>query len=107
MTETKNTFFTYYQNNPGGSFIGPRFVIVEADSASEANDIAENHPHSPIYFNGCNAGIDDDDCGDRWYRIYGNGTKNPEIYGNTDLESETRNQVLCSEEKPEFLVIRK
>jgi len=39
-------FFTYYQNNSGGSFVGPHFVIIEADSNSEADYIAENHPDS-------------------------------------------------------------
>jgi hypothetical protein len=100
-------FFTYHQNNSGGSFVGPQFVIIEADSASEANYIAENHPDSPIYFDGCEAERDCKCCGDRWYRTYDDGTEKPQIYGNTDLESKTRERAQLLGEKPSFLVIRK
>ena len=87
-------FYTFTQNNSGGSFIGPRFVIVEADSADEANDIAERS--TPVYFDGtwCRDGCDVDPyescacmvdcycCGDRWSRVseYA-ATERPEIYG--------------------------
>jgi hypothetical protein len=100
-------FFTYYQNNSGGSFVGPHFVIIEADSNSEADYIAENHPDSPIYFDGCENERDCECCGDRWYRTYDDGTEKPEIYGNTDLESEASERMRCSREEPSFLVIRK
>lgn len=42
-------FYTYRQNNSGGYYIGPSYVIVEADSSSEADFIAEQNG---IYFNG-------------------------------------------------------
>jgi hypothetical protein len=78
-------FFTFGQNNSGGSFINDgyvtHYVIVEADNADEANKIAEN---IGIYFDGCDQDMDCPCCGDRWSRQYGNrdGTEAPEIYGN-------------------------
>lgn len=59
------SFYTFRQNNSGGAFTSPAInVSVEADSADEANDIAESHG---VYFD------DDYDfdckcCGQRWYR---------------------------------------
>jgi calcineurin-like phosphoesterase len=64
--ETK--FYTFAQNNSGGSFIindkVAEYVIIEATNASHANQIAED---MGIYFNGCDNGIDCECCGDRWY----------------------------------------
>lgn len=61
-------FYTFTQNNSGGDFvINDRvchFVIIEADSAVQANDKAKN---IGIYFNGVMAEIDCSCCGDRWY----------------------------------------
>ena len=61
-------FYTFSQNNSGGSFdidhMLAHFVIIEADTAEEANTIAES---VGIYFNGCDEGMDCDCCGDRWY----------------------------------------
>lgn len=76
-------FYTFSQNNSGGDFdIDDKvaeWVIIEADSADEANDIAEG---VGIYFDGCENGYDCDCCGDRWYRQYDyEGTETPEIYG--------------------------
>lgn len=60
-------FYTFLQNNSGGFFKDPaEVVIIEADSADEANKIAEEHG---IYFDGCDAEIDCPCCGDRWYRV--------------------------------------
>ena len=63
-------FYTFGQNNPGGSFIVDdtvcHFVIIEADTAGEANDLAE---YKGIYFNGCDDDIDCPCCGDRWYTV--------------------------------------
>jgi hypothetical protein len=78
-------FFTFSQNNSGGSFardnkngIG-EWVIVEADNADDANNRAES---LGIYFDGCEIGMDCDCCGDRWYRASEmDGTATPEIYG--------------------------
>src|SRR5690606_15564338 len=41
-------------------------VIIEADSAHEANERAEA---VGLYFDGCDAGIDCHCCGDRWHRV--------------------------------------
>jgi hypothetical protein len=87
-------FYTYRQNNSGGFFRGPTTVIVEADSAAEANDIAENSEH--VYFDGCatddegnDIGRDCSCCGDRWSRAYeGDGTDTPQIYGEPAVEGE-------------------
>lgn len=72
-------FFTFIQNNSGGYFVGEQFVIIEADYAQEANDIALLHG---IYFDGVDNGIDCVCCGDRWDKVEDNdATEKPEIYG--------------------------
>lgn len=77
-------FFTFGQNNSGGTFDidhnVAHFVIIEADNADEANSIAES---KGIYFDGCDLGQDCDCCGDRWYRQWkdDNGSVEPGIYG--------------------------
>jgi hypothetical protein len=79
-------FYTYRQNNSGGYFVGPTTVIVEADNADEANQIAEAND---LYFDGCSTGDDCSCCGDRWHRQYSDdGTLQPEIYGNPAVEDE-------------------
>lgn len=78
-------FYTYTQNNSGGSFISPAIhVIIEAENSSEADSIAQ---YNGIYFNGCESGSDCPCCGDRWYP---SGTweesEDPRIYGKTPEE---------------------
>jgi len=77
---TSNMFFTYDQTNSGGSFIGPaRFVIVEADTAVEANHRAKR---VGVCFDGMRTGIDCSDCGDRWLRAREqDATVEPMVYG--------------------------
>jgi hypothetical protein len=76
-------FYTFGQNNSGGSFVFDysrgitHFVIIEADSESEAMERAER---IGLYFNGCSNGIDCSCCGDRWYSPDGPTTE-PSIYG--------------------------
>ena len=73
-------FYTFSQNNSGGRFRGPEYVIIEAGNAGEANRIAVED--ADIYFDGCYKGIDCDCCGDRWHPAYEDeGTETPEIYG--------------------------
>lgn len=73
-------FYTYNQNNSGGSFeFDPErgistVVIVEADSETEADEQAEK---IGLYFDGAG---DCECCGDRWYNAYG-GNELPTIYG--------------------------
>ena len=70
---TKAKFYTFRQNNSGGSFEVDEergiaeTVIVEAYSFEEANRIAER---IGIYFNGVDSGWDCECCGDRWYELY-------------------------------------
>lgn len=79
-------FFTYHQNNSGGSYESPaRFVIIEARNAHLANAIAEDNG---LYFDGCRSGKDCSCCGDRWYRCDDlDGTDAPEIYGETNMNT--------------------
>lgn len=77
-------FFTYRQNNSGGTFdFGKEAgisvtVIIEAPSAQAADDRAEQ---IGLYFNGVDAGLDCDCCGDRWSQSWGDGDPAPSIYG--------------------------
>lgn len=75
-------FFCFNQNNSGGWFQMDdnvsHYVIVEADSADEANDRAES---IGIYFDGCADERDCDCCGDRWDRAWSDdGDDMPVIY---------------------------
>jgi hypothetical protein len=70
-------YATYIQNNSGGSFIGIKVIIIEADSLEEADSIAESHG---IYFDGVDTGADCECCGDRWRRAY-DMTNIPEYWG--------------------------
>lgn len=75
-------FFTYTQNNSGGDFIFKEnkvshFVIVEADSLDEANEIAQD---VGVYFGGVSIQIDCSCCGDRWSNYFITPTEDPEIY---------------------------
>jgi hypothetical protein len=86
MERTLNTkFYTFNQNNSGGSFVTSdneglsEYVIIEATDANHANERAER---IGLYFNGCDDGRDCYCCGDRWYTVSENdGTDEPTIYG--------------------------
>ena len=73
-------FFTYHQNNSGGSFaVGDSVahtVIIEAKTAEQADSKAQE---IGIYFNGCEEEIDCPCCGDRWTTAC-EGTTTPLIY---------------------------
>ena len=77
-------FFEFDQNNSGGGFcVDDRVchhVIVEADTATQANEIAER---IGIYFNGVDDGVDCECCGDRWYPQWDqvDGLSTPMLYG--------------------------
>ena len=72
-------FYTYNQNNSGGSFMGPAmYVIVEAKDAMDADRIAQDHG---VYFDGVMDQRDCPCCGDRWYSMFGDeATDVPSIY---------------------------
>lgn len=85
-------FFTYNQNNSGGGFVFDsaagisHYVIIEADSATEADRKAES---IGLYFDGYG---DCDCCGDRWYSKSNpmwpeNGKSTPDVYDFNPLES--------------------
>ena len=91
-----NKFFTFYQNNSFGRDEGPaKYVIIEASSAKEANDIAELNG---IYFDGVQNDIDCPCCGNRWSRQFANeeGTEKPEVFGE-----------VVTKETPDCLIILK
>lgn len=77
----KTKFYTFNQNNSGGSFdhdpeagIGYA-VAIEALSPADAENRAED---IGIYFDGCADGLDCDCCGDRWSALYSDdGTDQP------------------------------
>jgi hypothetical protein len=61
-------FYRFNQNNSGGEFkkingLSASNVFVQANSAEEANDRAEEFG---LYFYGCEDGRDCPCCGDRW-----------------------------------------
>ena len=95
-------FYTYSQNNSGGSFIGPHHVIVEADSARQANSIAQDHD---VYFDGVEFGDDCECCGDRWIPIEkdSEGTQSPMIFGDTDIQ-QTLNEYRTSDSRSAIVV---
>ena len=76
-------FYTYSQNNSGGSFDIDaenglaHYVIIEADSMEEANEKATS---IGIYFDGVEDGMDCECCGDRWSSDP-DEYKTPMIYG--------------------------
>jgi len=87
-------FYAFSQNNSGGSFHDDhvsgvsKFVIIEADSADEANERAEA---IGLYFNGCDDGRDCSCCGDRWYPTSKReGEEVPSIYGEPVSDMDTR-----------------
>lgn len=76
-------FFTFYQNNSGGSFtideakgIGKE-VIIEALNSEDANALAVARG---LYFNGVGCEIDCGCCGDRWSECHGDGSPFPKIF---------------------------
>lgn len=68
-------FYTYTQNNSHGLIFGAHYVIIEANSADEANEFAVSN--TQISFDsGCSC------CGNRWERAsWEDGYDKPEVYG--------------------------
>jgi hypothetical protein len=60
------SFYTFRQNNSGGFYDGFPFVIIEASSPVQANELAQDYG---VYFNGVEQGRDCPCCGDRWYTM--------------------------------------
>lgn len=81
-------FYTYNQNNSGGAFEETsgiaQFVIIEANSADEANERAID---AGIYFDE-EYQIDCDCCGTRWDTFWGNPDEVPSVYGDPVADGE-------------------
>jgi len=64
-------YYIFRQNNSGGNFKVNDdlsiFVFIEANSAKEADSIAES---KGIYFDGIETGLDCKCCGSRWHEAY-------------------------------------
>lgn len=79
-------WFTFSQNNSGGSFRIDQsagiahFVIVQAENVEDAAHRAEGFG---VYFNGVANGCDCACCGDRWSMPWEDGSDMPQIYGQT------------------------
>lgn len=79
-------FYTFNQNNSGGSFDFDdergitQYVIIEADNLDEALTIAES---IGLYFDGVENDLDCPCCGDRWYKPWGADSPDevPTLYG--------------------------
>ena len=91
----KTKFYTFYQNNSGGSFhyverAGiTHYVIVEAVDWNHAISRAES---IGLYFDGVEEGQDCECCGDRWYKPYSDkGNDEPCVYG-TPVASHKRDK---------------
>jgi hypothetical protein len=102
-------FYTFSQNNSGGFFKPPAIhVIVEADSAKEANEIAEENG---LYFDGVRDGVDCSCCGDRWSDMWGDekGDEIPMIYGEPVEQYKSEMYSRWAEERciPVYVIYRK
>lgn len=97
-------FFTFSQNNSFGVFHGPaQYVIIEADSADEANYLAVEM--YDIYFDGCESGQDCSCCGDRWSPVWdGDREVIPSVYGES-VENYVRERKKYSSDGPSLVVI--
>jgi hypothetical protein len=76
-------WFTFHQNNSGGSYTinddVDVVVIIQAKNADDANYLAQC---VGIYFNGVENGRDCECCRDRWYKTRDSeATDHPQIYG--------------------------
>ena len=75
-------FYTFRQNNSGGSFRGPVLVCVECDSLDQADEaLVERLPRSALTSCDC--------CGPRWSCAYDEDslTETPTYYGDLLTDS--------------------
>lgn len=88
-------FYHFVQNNSGGGFdididAGITVnVIVEATSATEAVEKAKS---IGLYFDGVDAGVDCECCGDRWSIPWADGSEKPEMYGKPVADYQPRSR---------------
>lgn len=105
-------FYTFGQNNSGGSFHNDRtlgigsYVIVEADDFEHANERARE---IGLYFDGVDSGDDCECCGDRWYPKWegDKGTPTPMIYGDEvhgrGISEEMELDWICNDGNPSYI----
>lgn len=97
MTKTK--FYTFNQNNSGGSFTGPApVVVVEAVDYRHANGRAED---LGLYFDGCERELDCPCCGDRWSRQYSESDAD-EVPSNYGKPLSDPDALVFTSSKPEY-----
>lgn len=96
------TYYTYVQNNTGGSFTGPaHYVVVEATAPRIADAIAEET--FGLYFDGWG---DCDCCGSRWSGAADwDGADVPTIYGDTDLYAQAEGDWFTAPGQPSVIVL--
>lgn len=73
-------YYTYKQNNSGGYFKGPAYVIIKAGEFNNIDEIASELLNVDIYFGGF---VDCPCCGDRWSKFnesWEEITDTPQIY---------------------------
>lgn len=99
------SFYTYNQNNSGGSFTGPaHYVIIEAPSPAMADVMAQSEG---LYFDGegdCSC------CGTRWsaqneFWRGDEGTEKPEVWGDIDLQKAADDDYDWADIKLNILVV--
>ena len=100
-------WYTFTQNNSGGSFehfaedgIGYA-VIIEAVDADHANARAKR---IGLYFNGCASGRDCSCCGDRWHEASGYDAEDtPQLYGKSLAPIEDGEQPMINWGIPSYM----
>lgn len=100
-------YFQFDQNNSGGSFQEPAYlVIVEAETPEQACQLAEDI--AGLYFDGRSKGIDCDCCGDRWSRPWGDGEAIPASYVDKfQLAWKCKNFVLLVKGRQKYVLTNK
>ena len=86
-------FFGYSQNNSGGSYMGPLYVLVQARDADHADSLATLF--TDVYFDGCQDGTDCSCCGDRWHSAYGGDDLPSDAYCGSDYGKDRADAPLC------------
>ena len=87
-------FFGYSQNNSGGYYDGPLYVIVQAKDSDHADSLVTLN--TDVYFNGCSTGSDCSCCGDRWNRCWGDGDDLPsDVYTGSGYGADRADAPLC------------
>lgn len=99
-------FYTYRQNNSGGSFVYDKTkgisinVIVEANSKEEADNKAEQ---IGLYWNGVEEGYDCGCCGDRWSNFYIETKDTPQVW-DQDVSTEYKTDYIWMKNKEEVFI---